>query len=454
LLHVPPILARESAEHLAGTGMFDLSRLLLSGRKIDVLVTTHPADDPNLDAADEQFAGNRLELAYLGISHRDAQVHQSSAARPHHLIEGFLSSLDSTTPALHVVADCRTTEGNQPRLGAWMNAAAALEGRAHPYSHYNPAAGSTWARRFDFADNPQPEAEWPTYDLPCRTADGRDESQSMAFTFADFALLERRYLTQFRVIPAHGESEDLVVLAEFLVLNQEESIGRIPFIWATDGQGGLHRIAVSARLVAACRDRLDYWRTLQELAGIGNEHVREAVEYEREVRNAEFRAEREQLESAHAAELERVRHETAGEAFQRLAEALLGMDLSTLGASIVQTPDATAAPAAAPTEEAEAEVPAVETTAEEIAEEEDVADEPWIDSALCTTCNDCMKVNAQVFLYNSNKQAYIGDAKAGTFAEMVKAAEICPAHCIHPGKPLNPGEENLDELIERARPFQ
>jgi hypothetical protein len=33
------------------------------------------------------------------------------------------------------------------------------------------------------------------------------------------------------------------------------------------------------------------------------------------------------------------------------------------------------------------------------------------------------------------------------------AAEKCPARCIHPGKPLNPDEPNLDELIERAKPF-
>ena len=46
-----------------------------------------------------------FELAYLGISHREAQVHQSSTARPHHLFEGFLSSLDATCAALHVVAD-------------------------------------------------------------------------------------------------------------------------------------------------------------------------------------------------------------------------------------------------------------------------------------------------------------------------------------------------------------
>ena len=58
-----------------------------------------------------------------------------------------------------------------------------------------------------------------------------------------------------------------------------------------------------------------------------------------------------------------------------------------------------------------------------------------------------------MFAYNPDKQAYLKDARAGTYADLVKAAEICPAKCIHPGKPLDPGEAGLDELIERAAPF-
>ena len=42
---------------------------------------------------------------------------------------------------------------------------------------------------------------------------------------------------------------------------------RVPFIWGADEDGRLHRLAVARDLVFACRDRLDYWRTLQELAG-------------------------------------------------------------------------------------------------------------------------------------------------------------------------------------------
>ena len=41
-----------------------------------------------------------------------------------------------------------------------------------------------------------------------------------------------------------------------------------------------------------------------------------------------------------------------------------------------------------------------------------------------------------MFLYNENKQAYIGDLKAGTYRQLVEAAESCQVSIIHPGKPL------------------
>jgi ferredoxin len=80
-------------------------------------------------------------------------------------------------------------------------------------------------------------------------------------------------------------------------------------------------------------------------------------------------------------------------------------------------------------------------------------DEPWIDTPLCTSCNDCLNLNPRLFLYNEDKQVQLGDRDAGTYAQMVEAAELCPAGCIHPGRPWDPDEPGLDELIERAAPF-
>ena len=86
----------------------------------------------------------------------------------------------------------------------------------------------------------------------------------------------------------------------------------------------------------------------------------------------------------------------------------------------------------------------------------DLADlelEPSIDSARCTACNECTNINKRMFAYNAKKQAFIKDASAGTFAQLVAAAEKCPVRIIHPGTPRNPAEKNLEELRRRAAPF-
>ena len=58
-----------------------------------------------------------------------------------------------------------------------------------------------------------------------------------------------------------------------------------------------------------------------------------------------------------------------------------------------------------------------------------------------------------MFAYNENMQAYIADLDAGPYRQPVEAAESCQVSIIHPGKPKNRNEPNLDELLERAAPF-
>jgi pyruvate-ferredoxin/flavodoxin oxidoreductase len=84
---------------------------------------------------------------------------------------------------------------------------------------------------------------------------------------------------------------------------------------------------------------------------------------------------------------------------------------------------------------------------------ESITIEPYIDSERCTTCNECTNLNKKMFAYNANKQAYVKDPKAGTFAQLVQAAEKCPVSAIHPGTPLNPKEKDLEKWLKRAQAF-
>jgi ferredoxin len=98
--------------------------------------------------------------------------------------------------------------------------------------------------------------------------------------------------------------------------------------------------------------------------------------------------------------------------------------------------------------------PADTVEPEEEEEDEISFDEAYIETPRCTSCDECTAINPRMFAYNADKQAYIADVNAGTFRELVLAAEKCPVKIIHPGKPTNNDEPHLDELVARAEAFQ
>jgi len=337
---IEPTVALESAGELAERGMLSLSRLLRSGRPVQVLVALDPAMSPGVE---DVASGFRFEPGYLGMSHREAFVQQSSEARPLHLMEGFLRGASSSRTSLHVVAPWPRPFAVSGREGAGVKrgdllgldpalvAGAAIDGRAHPLFRYDPETGPSWAHRLDFSGNPEATADWPV--------DGdSDAEEKRPFTFVDFALLDpalRRYVTPIAQSVLDGaDAADLVPIADWLDLPVDEAIHKIPTVTAVPaksaGKGTSPEtvtLAVARPLAAACRDRLGFWRTLQELAGVKSEYVRRAAEATREEVEQAARAERERLQSAHAAELERVRERAARQAVDNLTAALLDVDL-------------------------------------------------------------------------------------------------------------------------------
>ncbi len=450
---VTRVVALVSADYLAGDGLPSFSHLMGSRLPVHVLSWVRAYDNPGANPGEDPFNSYRFELGYFGIGHRQVVVAQTSAARHEDLLSGFLCALDSNRASLHLINRGTQTKTKKPLLDAWFVASAALESRAHPFILVNPDAGDHAAERISFGGNPQAENDWPIEKLEYQNDDGDVTEMDLAFTFADYALLMPALHEHFRRVPTGFESDDLVPVDQYLNADEELIDHAVPFIWGIDDEGVLVRLVVSRALVFACRDRLNYWHTLQELAGIQNFYVEEAIDRIIEEQRAAIDAEREQLLKEHEEQLESVRTEAAGEAMGQLVDVLMGADLSGMvagGSQLATMPASAPAQTEAPAEEAEAEaVPEVE----EEAEEELSFDEPWLDTAMCTTCDDCMGINKMMFVYNDDKQAIIRDANAGTYAHLVEAAEICPAKCIHPGKPLDPNEPGLEELIARAAPF-
>ena len=169
----------------------------------------------------------------------------------------------------------------------------------------------------------------------------------------------------------------------------------VPWVYAIDGESRLHKLIVDEKLAHAAQRCAEAWRRLQELDGLKGRK-------EQQEKRAEAKGE-------------------LGEEEEREAKK--------------EKP----APAPAPAEPAAAE--------------EKPSDEPYIETARCSSCNECTNINNAMFAYNENQQAYIADPAAGTYAQLVEAAESCQLSIIHPGKPRDPNEPGLEELLKRAEPF-
>jgi len=316
---VAPVVALESADELAARGMASLSKLLLSGRPVQVLLVDDPLGAPGTESVSEGLAEFRLQPAYLGLAQREAFVQQGSLARPERLAEGFRRAASGRRAALHVV-----DEPQEPVL-----AVAAIAGRAHPLFQYDPEAGTNWAARMDFSGNPDPAEDWPSREVGA--VDGESDAiGTVSLTFADVGLLAPGFAGHFLPVPDDVPDDALATVPEWLALSGAESLERVPFVLAvaapSSAKSGFVRFAVSRPLALACRDRLGYWRTLQELAGVRSEYVRQAEERTRDEAEARMEQERETLGKRHAAELERVRRRAVEDVVNRLTAAVLGVD--------------------------------------------------------------------------------------------------------------------------------
>ncbi len=468
LLLVPPVLVLLGPGDPFVAALPGLSALLLSGRPVQIIVLA--GDEPKQDPL-----SYRLEPAYLGVAHREAFVQQGSVAFPLPFVAGFGRALASRRAGLHVIDAPQLRNTGDDELDAWLVASARVSGRAVPLFRFDPEAGASWARRLYFDENPEPGADWPTEPLPAG-ADGSAGADAelggsiagapreAAFTFADAALLDpawRPHFARATAASAATAAGELTSLAEWLELDEEESVRRLPFVWAADADGALMRLVVSRALALATRDRLAYWRTLEELAGVRNEYVLEAVERAREESAARAVREREELAAHHAAELASLRETSDQRAVDRLISTLFEIAPTFAAGTEPARPHSGAAAPAASTEAAPgaggpatpAAAPAAAPGAPAEVAPASPAEEAWIDTALCTSCDECTRKYPGIFAYNGNKQAFVKNPRGGSFRDLVIAAEACTAKIIHPGSPWNAAEPDLERSRERARVF-
>ncbi len=495
----PPILVIGGDGAMLDIGFQNLSRLMASGKPIRVMVLdTQVYSNTGGQACTSGFTGQiadmsaygkaqhgkeetRKELALIALAHRGTFVVQSSQASASHLLGGVLRGLQSRRPAVFNIYTPCPVEHGLPDEWAPHSARLALEARAFPFLIFDPDAGPTFADCISLEGNPSPEADWPTYELEYVDEAGATQRLELPLTTADWAATETRFRKHFKPIAADADEDGLVPFHEYVTMTAEERAGRTAFIHVLSDDRRLARQSVSDEIARLAQDRQLFWAQLREMAGLLTpSSVREALaaelegefdqraaalRSEYEARMAELHATYPQVVARKLAEGllrtngDRTLRDLLGEAERATGLPPLRFDPG-LFAPTPGTPAATAvavAPPAATPAAVEASAPGAATAGAAVAveeeAEEDLVIEPYIETERCTTCNECTNLNPRMFAYDDNKQAYIRDVRAGTFAQLVQAAEKCPAALIHPGTPLNPKEKDLAKWIERAAPF-
>jgi pyruvate-ferredoxin/flavodoxin oxidoreductase len=429
----PPVVVVGGDGAMYDIGFQNLSRALMSGMPLKVLVLDtqvysntggqactsgyfgQVSDMATFGAASQGKREVRKEMGLLAMAHRTSYVMQSTIAQPSHMIEGFIEGLNARRPAVfNCYTSCQPEHGIADDAG-YAQAKMAIESRAYPLFRYMPGRGPALGDGLELAGNPAPDEDWPRYTLSYRRH-GIQRELDLPLTFADFAASEGRFRKHFRYVPKEAWHDDMLPLADYLDLDNDDREGKFPYIWHVLPDGEPGRLLVADPIVASCEDRRDFWRLLRDLAA-----SRGPGEDERE------------------ALVEQVR----GEMIARLSQSLLQLTQEAgAAASALQS---VAVADSAPVASASAAEPAPGGQADYTP--------PWIETEACSACDECTMINPRIFAYNSAGKAEIRDPNGGPYSDLVKAAERCKEGIIHPGLPRNAGDPALKRWIQRAEPF-
>jgi len=379
-----------------------LAEMLSSGLPVKVLMQTDDLLEAPLAGSGHLAMGSRgRQFANMTLGLNEVYVLQSASANLVALRRQLERAMRYAGPALFSVYSGASAQAGG--LPPYLVAAAAMDSRLFPAFSYDPSAGGDWATRFSLETNPQRERDWPVHRLVYEDAEGQRVVEDVAFTLADFVACDTRHARHFAQVPRAQWNGGLVPLERCLAEAARGLPERLPSLLMVDADDRLQRAIVDDKLVRETRRCREAWHSLQELGGVHNSH----------------------------ADRVRAQH-TAAAATGAAPAAQAPGDKTAEMAEVAEAPPAAsvdAAPAPAP-------------------------DEPYIETPRCSSCNECIQINPRMFAYDENQQARIVDAGAGSYRELVEAAENCQVAIIHPGKPKNPKEPALDELLKRAEPFR
>lgn len=421
----------------------DFLSLLLDGAFVNILAINR-LDEINDTFEQDDIEETYLELAALAIFRRNTSVFQGGLDTPGWLNKAFQKGLVAPSPTLwNILISSSIPKRNHADI---LTIKTAISSRYFPRLEYNLQSGDDFGSHFNLSGNPQPGQHFPSYQHKIQSSLEK-QTEDYHLTTADFLAMSPTNRKLLEIIPARFWHKELIPLAEYLTLSADAQNGKVPIIWIVDEQNTLQKAAIPVFWLQRCRARLDYWRFLQELGGVNSYHINHALQEAKREWETSKETEIENLKTQLRTEFDRTRTDDLEKAIQRMLYALIDgdQDLNTI---IPQSAETTIPAQAASKTEQEPELEQIDENTKPA-----IQANAWVESDECTSCNDCIDALPSVFKYNSDKLAFVHNPQGGTYAQIVKTAEKCPARCIHPGLPHDSSEPGLDKLIKRAEKY-
>jgi pyruvate-ferredoxin/flavodoxin oxidoreductase len=388
---LPAVIALGGDGAMYDIGFGALSRLLVTHTPLKVVVlntgaysntggqtstASFTAQDSDLTRFGVAHIGkheDRKELGLIAAFHPEVLVVQTNAALQGHFMKNIMRFLSyNEAPALlDTYTACMSEHGIGDNAGS-RHEGFAVQSRMSPVFVHDPRNGDTLAERFSLEGNPEIGKDWVTTSLEHLDDEGQAQLMDIPFTAADFAVREGRFKKHF--LPANG-SGDLVPLHEYIDLGAEERYGKTPFIWSTDDDRKLTKLAVSTAIVELTEERRRNWRMLEYLGGLHVERMEESHRRELE----EWKQKYEQANTEREGSIDSIARGMAELAAASGAPA--APSVHTVPVSEIATRART--DAAAETASEGAEAPLVEITAD--------------DMAKCTNCKTCYQDLSELF---------------------------------------------------------
>ncbi|HEW97179.1 MAG: pyruvate ferredoxin oxidoreductase [Candidatus Parabeggiatoa sp. nov. 3] len=324
----PPLLLIGNDDVLSGKGFSAITRLLGTDLPIKIMVLT----DLDLELGTANVAGSPMAIAreaktepsLLALAQRHAYIVQTSIANTSHFLKSLEEALEFAGPALiHVHAPSPEQHGFAPDQ-TLTQANRAINSRVFPLFRYHPKGEGVFGSRISLSGNPAPEES--VY----------QEAESI-LTPADWAIHEQRFAPYFT--PLNATDTSPIPIADYLKLEAAARQRKTPFVSVVQTLSSSEeekagekaesdetvRLKVEPAMIAACEERIQAWRTLQELAGLVTPFTKAVEAKLKQEINEAHQAELATQKQEYEARIENLRAEMEAEIAARVKGQLMAL---------------------------------------------------------------------------------------------------------------------------------